>query len=636
MTRHYCTYFDERYFPRGMAMIHSLQRYDQEARITVLCLSAACEQVLRKFATKNLVIVTLSELEKAYPELSASKENRSLMEYYFTCTPFLIHFALTPLEPGSMATYLDADLWFFGSPQPIYEEIGTASIAITPHRFPEDLSRCEQYGIYNVGWVSFRNDTNGLACLNWWKERCAEWCYDFPLEDRFADQKYLDQFSSLFESVHSIQHPGANLAPWNVRNHLLSSDDHGVRVDAKRLIFFHFHGFKFPEQWLVRLPFKIYGASLSRILRKRIIRPYLGSLNRWERHVKPLSILDREGLPESALSLPPKTWKEIDAEVRAGNYLLRGPRYVLQKALALFRFKRRVRAKSKGKPKSTKPKNASVIKVEPTEHVVTDAQVEAVNALPISPPDRLFYRGDFESWEEACSQPGGYDAPLIFETTRAAIRKVVSGEALFERDSVIFSVPEYPFSTIAGLLHVACANGRKLSVVDVGGSLGSVYFSCRPWLNTVSELKWSVVEQAHYVECGRQEFTTASLTFHHTLEESIAWNSPDVVLLSGALQFFSHPLNLLDEVCASKIPFLFIERNPFWEGERHRIVIQHVPAEIYAADYASWLFSEKLLLERLSPTFEVVTSYPAMDVIPLEDGKSYFKGMLLRRRHSDS
>jgi hypothetical protein len=89
----------------------------------------------------------------------------------------------------------------------------------------------------------------------------------------------------------------------------------------------------------------------------------------------------------------------------------------------------------------------------------------------------------------------------------------------------------------------------------------------------------------------------------------------------------------LDEVCESKIPFLFIERTPFWEGERHRIVIQHVPAEIYSADYASWLFSEKLLLERLSPTFEVVASYPAMDVIPLEDGKSYFKGMLLRRRH---
>jgi putative methyltransferase (TIGR04325 family) len=212
------------------------------------------------------------------------------------------------------------------------------------------------------------------------------------------------------------------------------------------------------------------------------------------------------------------------------------------------------------------------------------------------------------------------------------MRQLLSGGAAFERDSALMAVPEYPFSTLAGLLPAASQRPGQLCILDFGGALGSTYFACRPWLNQIPGLRWSVVEQHHYVECGREEFSSPRLAFHHTLEESLAWQTPDVILLSGCLQFLPDPTTLFQQLCALNAPWILIERTPFWDGARHRLTVQHVPAGIYEADYPAWLFCEPLLLESCSATYEPVASWPSLDVIPLEGGHSYFKGFLLRRK----
>ena len=76
----------------------------------------------------------------------------------------------------------------------------------------------------------------------------------------------------------------------------------------------------------------------------------------------------------------------------------------------------------------------------------------------------------------------------------------------FERDGVVFDQPDYNFPLLACLLRVATESGNRLRVLDFGGSLGSTYFQCRPFLGGVSELRWTVVEQPQFVECGRREF----------------------------------------------------------------------------------------------------------------------------------
>lgn len=115
-------------------------------------------------------------------------------------------------------------------------------------------------------------------------------------------------------------------------------------------------------------------------------------------------------------------------------------------------------------------------------------------------------KGNFKSWEEAAGRSRGYETQDILERVKQSTRNVVSDTTKFERDGVVITEKQYPFALIAVLLDVARRHGQNLSVLDFGGSLGSSYYQCKDFLNTSADLRWSVVEQAHFVDCGKAEF----------------------------------------------------------------------------------------------------------------------------------
>jgi hypothetical protein len=280
MTRHFCTYFDHRYLPHALALTASLRRHCRDFRLWALCLDDAAHAALQSLAIPQLTPIALTDFERGDDALAAAKRNRSTIEYYFTCTPSLPLFVMR-LDPSIDAvTYLDADLFFFSDPQPLFDEIGDASVAIIPHRFPAaNAPRFERYGIYNVGWLTFRRTAAGLVCLQWWRERCLEWCFDREEPSRFADQKYLDDWPSRFDGVHVVRHQGANVASWNLANYDLTRRGDRVFVDDEPLIFFHFHHFKRRRTWLFETDFAPHGARLNRVLKEDVFTPYCRTLD---------------------------------------------------------------------------------------------------------------------------------------------------------------------------------------------------------------------------------------------------------------------------------------------------------------------------------------------------------------------
>ena len=241
ITRHFCTYFDHNYLPRGMVMLESLHEHCPEAHVHVLCLSDECHSALSSPAYPFVSLVRLAELEAADPELAATHPTRSLIEYYFTITPCLPWHLLTRRGLDEV-TYLDADMMFFSSPEPIFEEAGEASVIITPHRFTPRLEALRKWGLYNVSWLTFRKTPTGMQCLSWYREACLEWCHDVLEETRFADQKYLDAFPAGFEGVHVMEHPGGGVAPWNVEGADICETSAGICVAGVPLLFYHAHG----------------------------------------------------------------------------------------------------------------------------------------------------------------------------------------------------------------------------------------------------------------------------------------------------------------------------------------------------------------------------------------------------------
>ena len=292
--RHFCTYFDHRYLARGLALHASLSRHSPDCILWVLCLSDVCAQALRQLARPGLRPVTLAELEHFDPELAACKGNRSLVEYYFTCSPCLPRYVFQMVPSTQSITYLDSDLYFFADAEEIFRTIGNCSVGITPHRFtPRAQSSHGKFGKYNVGLLYFRRDVAGLACLEWWRQQCIHWCYDRLEGERYADQKYLEQFEGLFPGVCNIDHPGVNLAPWNIATHTMEASETGPKVDGRPLIFFHFQGIRKLSRQRYDSNLSGYGARLSPTARDHVFLPYLKELSALE------EMLVRDGILNS-------------------------------------------------------------------------------------------------------------------------------------------------------------------------------------------------------------------------------------------------------------------------------------------------------------------------------------------------
>lgn len=283
MRRDFCTYFDVGYLPRALALHASLARHAPGSRLFALCMDRGSEEALRALRPEGLQAIPLAELEADDPELAATKAGRERIEYYFTCSPCLPRHVLRRWADVEMVTYLDADLFFFASPEAIFDEIAGASIAMTEHRLEPALEKeHEPYGRYNVGWLTFRRDAPGQACLERWRGQCLAWCHDRVEDGRFGDQKYLDAWPSQFPGVHVIRHTGANVAPWNLGAHPVEFSNGRLTAGGAPLIFYHFHALRRIRRRVHDTGLREYGIEVTRTLADRLYRPYLETLRAQE------------------------------------------------------------------------------------------------------------------------------------------------------------------------------------------------------------------------------------------------------------------------------------------------------------------------------------------------------------------
>lgn len=251
-----------------MTLYRSLSKHCKNPfRFYVLCLDEDALNALKKLDEESIVPITLQDVEQWDQALLTAKRNRSRIEYYFTLSPVLPLYVLEHFDVD-IVTYLDADLMFFSSPDPIYEELGKCSVFVTEHRFSEKLQDSIKFGRFNVQCQAFRNDETGLACLYHWREQCLDWCYDRLEDEKFADQKYLDEWPDLYgENLVICQHRGVGLAPWNVGDASMERVNDDFLIDGERLVFYHFHDLKILGSHLIRTGLGSYQVRLRSGLR---------------------------------------------------------------------------------------------------------------------------------------------------------------------------------------------------------------------------------------------------------------------------------------------------------------------------------------------------------------------------------
>ncbi len=237
------------------------------------------------------------------------------------------------------------------------------------------------------------------------------------------------------------------------------------------------------------------------------------------------------------------------------------------------------------------------------------------------------FTGRYASWADAMAECTGYDASEIFQRTKDAALAVRHGFAIYERDSVLFHEPSLNWPLVAALLRQAALDSGRLSVLDFGGSLGSHFFQSRHFIAGLSELRWCVVEQAHYVYFGQKELTTDVLRFYPTIEECVQQQNPNVLLLSSVLQYLPDPYALLDLALATGIPALLLDRTPLIAGA-DRLTIQKVTPDIYDASYPAWFLSGEKVRQRIEASGYRLLSEWNADRLPLDGQDVIFRGCL--------
>lgn len=278
MKLNFCTLFDSGFLIRGLAMYQSLAAHTRDFHLYIFAFDDMSLDILTQLQLPHVTVISLAEFENE--DLLKVKPDRSVAEYCWTCTPSVILYSIEKFGLDA-CTYIDADLLFFDSPEILLNELSNDSILISPHRYTPGKERAYIYGKYCVQFNTFKNNTDGLTALKWWRDECIKWCY-IRLEDgKFGDQKYLDDWPQRFTGVHELQHLGGGVAPWNIpRYHIFKKDDgkiYGKENETGQefpLIFYHFHNTRLYDIAGTIKVRSYYLINIDRTLRALIYRPY--------------------------------------------------------------------------------------------------------------------------------------------------------------------------------------------------------------------------------------------------------------------------------------------------------------------------------------------------------------------------
>jgi hypothetical protein len=126
-------------------------------------------------------------------------------------------------------------------------------IFLTPHNFAEGQDLSHIVGKFCVQFLTVTREAKEF--LNWWGDKCIDWCGSIPSDGRFGDQKYLDDVPIIFpKDFFVLENTSLTQGPWNMK-----------RFSPNDAVFFHFHGVRIRKNKIVifgTLPDKLYWGEL--------------------------------------------------------------------------------------------------------------------------------------------------------------------------------------------------------------------------------------------------------------------------------------------------------------------------------------------------------------------------------------
>ncbi len=192
-------------------------------------------------------IIEASELN--LPELDQMSSYYTVTELNCAMKSFFGSHILQMVKP-QLLLYFDTDIFIYQPLAKIREALEAASIVLTPHiqsPIPPDGRRPRERdmlaaGMFNGGFIGFRNNETVHEFFRWWKERMVDQAFIRPGDGMFYDQNWLNFAPLYFKDVVVMKDAGHNVAYWNLHERQIEKQDGRFSVNGMPLTFFHFSG----------------------------------------------------------------------------------------------------------------------------------------------------------------------------------------------------------------------------------------------------------------------------------------------------------------------------------------------------------------------------------------------------------
>jgi len=228
---------------------------------------SACDSFLQHHPGSNFVVLLVDEprdpidvsepkFEIIYAKDLPLKDFREIafrfdvLELNTNLKPTFLKFLLQRGNNEKLV-YVDPDVYFYDSLAVVFAQLDQSSIVLTPHcttPIADEFKPSEQdflrTGSFNLGFIGLRRTAETMQMLDWWETRCLNLGYNEIPSGLFVDQKWMNLAPCFFSSLNILQHPGCNMAYWNLHERVVSLDasNHWLVNGQYRLIFFHFSG----------------------------------------------------------------------------------------------------------------------------------------------------------------------------------------------------------------------------------------------------------------------------------------------------------------------------------------------------------------------------------------------------------
>ena len=240
-----CTIVSNNYLAFARVLAHSLLDQHPETQLYVLIVDEPAESI--DYSAERFQVVYAHEL--GIPAFEHFSFKYSLLELNTAVKPYFLTFLHRQFGARS-AVYFDPDIKICGELTPLFEQLQTSNLLLTPHLLEplEDEKRPSERtillsGVYNLGFLGIRFNDETLEFLDWWQRRLYSHCLHRVADGLFVDQRWMDLAPSYLSEVHILRDPGYNMAYWTLANRHLTRESGEWRVNGRPLRFFHFSGF---------------------------------------------------------------------------------------------------------------------------------------------------------------------------------------------------------------------------------------------------------------------------------------------------------------------------------------------------------------------------------------------------------